>query len=123
MRHDRVIWFGLLFSTFVYAAIAYALAPNPEGTFTEAVKRNQLTPVLYAVAAVTFVMASIVPGKLRAPARTKMIVAMALYEACVIYGLMAAMIVRDWRLMVPTWIVGVIGMWRVFPSNEATLTV
>lgn len=123
MKQDRVIWFALVFATFIYAAIAYTLAPNPEGSFSEAVQRHPFTPILYAVAALTFVMATILPGRLRVPDRTKLIVGMALYEACAIYGLMAAMIARDWRLLLPAWILGLIGMWRLFPSSEPALTV
>jgi hypothetical protein len=60
----------------------------------------------------------VVPGYIRVP-RTKMIAALALFEACAIYGLVAAFFARDWRLFLPTWIVGLIGMLRVYPSGDS----
>lgn len=118
MKHDKVIWFGIVFSTFIYAAIIYTLAPNPEGSFEDAVKQ-QLPMILYGLAIVTFVIALVIPNFLvRSPARLKMIVSLALFEACAIYGLMAAMIVRDWRVFVPTWIIALLGMWTRYPSSD-----
>jgi len=120
MKQDKLIWFAIVFSTFIYAAIVYTLAPNPEGSFGDAVKQ-QMPMILYGVAAVTFIAALVIPNLLqRSPARVKMIVALALFEACAIYGLMAAMLVKDWRLFVPTWIIALLGMWTKYPSSDVT---
>lgn len=123
MKVEKLIWFGIVFSTFVYAVIVYTIAPNPPDTFGEAVQRNQLTFILYMVAFAEFVAASFIPKLMRSPERTKLIVALAMYEACTIFGLMAAMIDRDWRLYIPTWILGLIGMWRVYPSDDVRVPV
>lgn len=120
MKQDKLIWLAIVFSTFVYAGIIYATAPNPQGSFEDAVKQ-QMPMILYALALVTFVAALVIPGLLqRSPARLKMIVALALFEACAIYGLMAAFIVHDWRVFVPTWIVALLGMWTKYPSSDAS---
>lgn len=123
MKLEKLIWFAIVFSTFMYMVIVYAIAPNPEGTFGEAVKRNQLTLILYLVAFAEFVAASVVPSLIRKPERTKLIVALALYEACAILGLMAAMIDRDWRLYIPTWVLALIGMLRVYPKQDVRVPV
>lgn len=123
MKVEKLIWFAIVFSTFLYAVIVYAIAPNPAGTFSEAVKRNQLTFILYLVAFAEFVAASVIPKLIRAPERTKLIVALAMYEACAIFGLMAAMMDRDWRLYVPTWVLALIGMWRVYPTEDVRVPV
>ena len=122
MKSDKPIWFAIVFSTFIYAVIAYSVAGTPEGTLAAAVKQ-QIPTLLYALALASFVAGLLLPGRLRAPARMKMIVALALFESCAVYGLLAAFLTRDWRLFVPPWIIGLIGMWRVYPSDEPALTV
>jgi hypothetical protein len=120
MKVDKMIWLGIVMSTFIYAGIVYTMFPNPEGAFEDGVKK-QITLILYGVALATFVAALVVPNAIhaRSAARLKMVVALALFESCAIYGLLAAFLARDWRLFVPTWIVGLIGMWRVYPSDSS----
>ena len=122
MRQDKLIWFAIVFSTFIYAAIIYTLHPNPEGAFEDGV-RKQMTLVLYGLAFASFVAALVIPPKLRGPARLKLVVGLALFEACAVYGLLAAFLARDWRLFVPAWIVALIGMWRLYPSASEPATV
>ena len=118
MQQDKVIWFAIVFSTFVYAMIAWMLHPNPAGTFEEAARR-QTTLIFYGLALASFVMGFVLPGAMRVPARLKMILSLAIFESCAIFGLMAAFIARDWRLFIPAWIVALLGMWRVYPSSDA----
>lgn len=118
MTTDKILWGAMVVSTFVYFAIIYMLGKPVEGSFQEAFMRTQFPLILYGIAAVTFVMANILPARNRGPARLKMVMALALFEACVIYGLVAAFLVKDWRLFIPTWILGLIGMLRVYPSDE-----
>ena len=118
MRIEKVIWFGIVFSTVIYAVIAYATLGTPEGSFDGALK-SQYTMILYAIGLATFVGALVLPGMLRSPARTKLVVALALFESVAIYGLMAAFLARDWRLFVPAWIVSLIGMMRAYPSDHS----
>jgi hypothetical protein len=49
-----------------------------------------------------------------------MIVAMAMFESCVIMGLIAAMLLKDWRLIIPTWIASLVGFMREFPRGEVS---
>jgi len=121
MREQKVTWFAMVASTFTYAVIVWMLAPNTQGTFSEAVQRHQLTLILYGVALMTFVLANVVPKTAlrNAPPRTRMVVTMAMYEACALYGLVAAFLGQDWRLYIPTWALALIGMLRAYPSSEA----
>jgi hypothetical protein len=118
MNQQKIIWGALVFSTFIYVGIAYSLAPEPELPFTESVTQT-MALTAYGVAFAAFIAAMVIPGLLvSAPPRLKMIVAMAMFESCVIMGLIAAMLLKDWRLIVPTWIASLIGFMREFPSDE-----
>jgi hypothetical protein len=121
MRQDKVLWFALVFSTVIYAAMVFVLYPNPAGSFEDAA-RQQTTLILYGLAFASFVAGLVAPTVMRGPARVKMIVAMAVFESCAIYGLLAAMLARDYRLFVPAWIVALLGMWRMYPSGEISET-
>lgn len=121
MRQDKVLWFALVFSTVIYAAIAYMLYPNPQGSFEDAA-RQQMTLILYGLAVVTFMFALALSGRLPGPFRKKMVVTMALFESCAIYGLLAAMLARDYRLFIPTWLIALLGMWKMYPTNEVSET-
>lgn len=121
MRQEKLLWLAIVFSTFIYAVIAYSTNPTPPGTFDESA-RQPLTLALYGLAVVTFVAALAAPAYMRAPARTKMIVSLALFEACAMYGLLAAMLSRDWRVFVPAWLVALLGFWRAYPSFDVSET-
>ena len=118
MNPSKLIWFAMVGSTLIYFAIIYTLGKPVEGSFQDAFMRHQFTPILYGIAAVTFIMGNVLPGRSRGPARLKMVIALALFESCAIYGLVAAFVVHDWRLFIPTWILCLIGMVRVYPSDE-----
>lgn len=117
MKQDKLIWFAIVFSTFMYALVIWILYSKPEGSFEDGV-RQQMTMVMYAAALIAFVFGLFVPGTMRGPARVKMIAGLAIFESCAIYGLVAAMLARDWRLFIPTWVVALLGMWRVYPSDS-----
>lgn len=119
MRQKKIIWFAIVLASFIYAVIVWMLAKNwPQpGPFDEAV-RHEMVLMLYAVAVVTFVMALFIPRIMSANA-PKYIVALALFESVVIYGLLAAFLRQDWRLFVPTWILGLIGFATRWPSDTA----
>ncbi|HYC61913.1 MAG TPA: hypothetical protein VEK79_20350 [Thermoanaerobaculia bacterium] len=120
MRHERIIWGAIVFSTVIYFILVYTMAPNPVRPFEEAVRSNTtLTPYLLALA--MFVAAMLVPKRLvSAPPRMRMIVALSLFEACAIFGLMAAFLQQDWRLFIPPWILAVIGFVSVWPREDVT---
>lgn len=122
MRQDKLIWFAMVFSTVIYAAIIYTLYPSPAGAFEDAVK-EQKTLILYGLAVVEFIFAMVMPSLMaNRPARLRMTVALALFESCAIFGLLAAFLARDWRLFVAPWIIALLGMWRVYPSNDVSET-
>ena len=123
MNQQKIIWGALVFSTVIYVGIAYTLAPNPELPFSVAVTQTMVL-VLYGAAFATFIAALVVPSLLvSAPPRQKMIVGMAMFEACSIMGLLAAMMLNDWRLIIPTWIASMVGFMREFPSGEVSAPV
>ena len=120
MRHERILWGAIAFSTVIYAFIAWSMAPNPEKPF-EASVHDTTTMVLYAAAFTTFVTAIILPGMLQgANARLRMIVGLAMFEGCAIFGLIAAMLHHDWRLYLPAWALALIGFVRLWPSSEVS---
>jgi CDP-diglyceride synthetase len=120
MPNPKIFWFAMAFSTVIYAVVLYTVAPVPPRPFQESL-RSTFTLVLYGVAFITFIAALLMPGRLPVnPPHKKMIVAMAMFEACAIHGLMAAFMQQDWRLYVLTWIAALIGFVREFPRDEVT---
>ena len=105
-------------STVIYAVIAYFLTrERTTGTFEAALHRPSVIP-LYAAGLLLFLIGLFGFGGLkeRDPQRG-LIVRLALFEACAITGLLAAIFENDWRLYVPAWIVAAIGQLREWPSE------
>ena len=119
MRQQRIIWFAIFSSTVIYLVMAYWMAPVPPRPFEQSV-RNMVTLVMYGMAVAVFIAAMVVPSHKQSPPSQKMIMALAMFESCAIFGLLAAFMQHDWRLYVPTWIVALIGFMREFPSNEVS---
>jgi hypothetical protein len=117
MKTDKVLWAAMVFSTVIYAVMAYVALGKDGGSFEERV-RQPYALALYGMALASFVAGFVVPRSIRAP-RTRMIVGLALFEACAVFGLIAAFLARDWRLFLPAWIVGLIGMVRAYPSDDS----
>ncbi len=102
MSVDRIIWLALFASTFVYGLIAYVIvAPRATGTFDQSLRSQFI--------------------QRNRPPRVRMIVSMAAYESCAIFGLVAAMLAGDWRLYLAPWVLCLIGFARMFPTSEPTL--
>lgn len=118
MQKRKVLWFGIAFSTVAYLVLAYVLYPNPEGGVREKVEQP-LVLALYVLAAVMFVVASVLPQRLPGKGQSAMVLAMALYESCAVFGLVAAFLKADWRLYLAPWALALIGFMRVFPNDEA----
>ncbi|HYH05472.1 MAG TPA: hypothetical protein VEK11_00285 [Thermoanaerobaculia bacterium] len=120
MNPDKVLWSAIAFSTVLYAFIAWTIAPNPEQSF-EASARAPITMALYGAALATFVAAKLVRGAMRnSPARVRMVVGLAMNEACAIFGLVAAILQHDWRLYLPAWALALAGFLRYWPSDEVS---
>ena len=117
MHVEKVLWGAIVFSTFIYAGMIFMIARNPEHSFEENV-RSQMTLIVYGLALASFIAGTVLPGRLRAPARMKMIIALAIYESCAVFGLIGAFVAHDWRIFIPAWVLSLIGMMRVYPSGE-----
>ena len=85
MLQSRIIWFAIAFTTVMYAVVAYITAPAPAEPY-DAALRNPIVLILYCIALMTFAAGFIVPKTLlrNAPARTRMILGLALFESCAI---------------------------------------
>jgi F0F1-type ATP synthase membrane subunit c/vacuolar-type H+-ATPase subunit K len=119
MRQQKIIWFAIAFSTVIYLFMAYWIAPVPPRSFEESL-RTTTTLAMYGVALAVFNAGLVMPSLTLAqsPPQSKMTVTLAIFEACAIFGLVAAFLQQDWRLYVPTWFVSLIGMVRAFPKDE-----
>ena len=119
MSQQRIIWGAIVFSTVIYLFVAYSLAPVPVRPFQESV-RTPITLAMYAAALAGFIAALVVPSMLQQPQRVKMIAALALFESCAVFGLMAAILHKDWRLYIPAWIAALIGFLREWPREDVS---
>jgi hypothetical protein len=118
MQQSRLIWFAITFSTIPYFLVAYVTSPMPARPFEEVVQMT-ITLALYGAALASFIAALVIPAVVTQSApQQKMILSLALFEACAICGLTAALIQHDWRIYIPTWIAALLGMLREFPKNE-----
>ena len=119
MSRQRIIWFGIVMSTVIYLVLAVQMAPESGGDFDASASRSP-APILYALALGIFIVAWFVaPRFVRSGADVKMIVCLALFEACAIFGLLAAFLVRDWRLYLAPWALALIGFMREFPRESS----
>jgi len=116
---QKILWFTIASSTVIYLVVAYTIVPVPVQPFAESV-RSIVTLALYAAAFAAFVAALVMPNLLtRTRGLEKMILALALFEACALCGFIAAFLGQDWRLYVPAWIASLIGFVREFPRDGA----
>lgn len=113
---QKVLWFAIVCSTVIYALIAFTIAGQPQGTFDAAFQRTEVF-VLYGLAVAAFVAAMILPRAL--PPQARFVATLAIFESCAIFGLVAAFLVRDYRLYVGPWALAVIGFLKAFPQTEA----
>lgn len=118
MNQRLVIWLALLFSTIIYLGLAVYTAPAT-GDFEQSA-RHPYVPVLYGMALLTFLVAwFVIPRAVRSDPRVRMIMAMAMFEASSIFGLVAAFLVKDWRLFLAPWVLTLFGFIREYPRDEA----
>lgn len=120
MNPRLVIWAALVFSTIIYFGLAVYTSPA-RGDFEQSL-RSRYVPVLYGLALLAFVFAwLVVPRVVRSHPQTRMVAAMAMFEASSVFGLVAAFLVQDWRLFVAPWVLTLFGFIREFP-RDATAT-
>ncbi len=121
MQLERVIWFAIASSTLIYASIAILFGNPPRNPSFDQAVRTQVTLLLYGIAALEFVAATMITMLMRdRPPRVRMIIGLAMYEGCAIFGLVAAFLGHDWRLYIAPWGLAVIGFIRVFPAGEGS---
>jgi hypothetical protein len=121
MQIQRMIWFGIAVSTLFYGGIIFAVANKPTATF-EAAVRSPMVLGPYVMAALIFMIGLLWPMISSAsPARVKMIIRMALFEACAIFGLVAAFISHDFRIYLAPWALAAAGFFLAFPTAERQL--
>jgi len=122
LRALRVIWAAIAFSTVIYAVILLALPASRSTASFDQNFRSQIVVILYVLVGLQFIAATAYSIVARnRPQQLRLVVSLALYEACAIYGLVAAFINHDWRLYLAPWAVALIGFIRVFPAAEPTV--
>src|SRR5213075_436563 len=104
------IYFAILMSTLMYAIVAWATTKSITPAHSVADElRNPMTIALYSVAAGSFVAAMIIRSRRLLIARWVML------EAACICGLIAALLLGDWRLYLAPWAVAVAGFVSLYP--------
>jgi len=117
-----VIWAAIAFSTVIYAVILLALPASRSVASFDQNFRSQIVVILYVLVGLQFIAATAYSIVARnRPQQLRLVVSLALYEACAIYGLVAAFINHDWRLYLAPWAVALIGFIRVFSAAEPTV--
>lgn len=118
MNQSKIMWFSFVMSTVIYLVVLFTLAPElPQHSYEESL-RGRLTMTLYAAAFVVFLAGFILPGRIEAPARVRMILRMAFFEACAINGLLAAFFAQDWRVYLAPWVLALLGFVSAFPKEN-----
>lgn len=121
LRLMRVIWAALLFSMVIYAVICFIVAQPTGVPFAQHFHDSSIV-ILYVMTVVSFVLGNFAPVFQRnALPRVRMIVSLAIFESCAIYGLMAAFLHHDYRLYLAPWAIAVIGFLRMFPTAESAI--
>jgi len=112
-RYDRnlqLIYFGILMSTLIYAIVAWATTRTitPAHALIDEL-RMLATDALYSIAAVSFLAAMLIRS------RRFLIARWAMLEAACICGLIAALLLGDWRLYIAPWVLALVGFVSLYP--------
>jgi hypothetical protein len=112
-RYDRnlqVIYFGILMSTLIYAIVAWATTRTitPAHPLLDEL-RTPSAIALYSIAAGSFLASMIIRS------RRLLIARWAMLEAACICGLIAALLLGDWRLYIAPWAVALVGFVSLYP--------
>jgi hypothetical protein len=109
-RKLQIIYVAIVMSTLIYAAVAWITtdAIVPAKTLSDELQ-SPLTLGLYGGAAVALVLALLIRVRKLLPLRW------ALLEAVCICGLIAAIMLGDWRLYAGPWFLALLGFATLFP--------
>ena len=113
-RLKKIVYFAMVFSTFIYCFVVWFLFANkaPGGTLSQELHRTDIM-ILTLLALAVFVVS------LRLPAD---IARWALVESISIWGVIAAFFASDWRLFAGGWALSLIGYALAFPRAEEQTT-
>ena len=116
MNQRMMIWLAILFSTFIYLFIAMVMSGEP-ATF-EQLSRSTFVRILYGAALLAFLFGWFVaPRVIKGPPQTTMIVALAVFESCAIFGLVTAFLTQDWRTYLLPWALALAGFMKERPRE------
>lgn len=119
MPLTRMIWFSNLMATVIYVVMAFMMAQRNASRPFEDALHSQFVMIIYGIALVIFLFAFFYPPFLpQQPPRVRMLVSLALFEACTILGLVLAFMNQDWRLILTPLALTLIGFFRAFPTGE-----
>lgn len=114
-RQRLTIWGAIVFSTVIYLVLLLMVLRTGSGSLDPATLKT-FTNVLYVLAGLSFIAAWFMGPRLTGQGR--LIVAMAIFESCAIYGVVLAFLAHDWRLYLFPWALAIIGFIREFPRDE-----
>ena len=114
-RVFQFLWVGLFIATCIYGVIDYVVVGRlvPLQTFEQEL-RSPVVLALYGAAALTFLGGLALTGTRRQNIFT---MRLALFEACALFGLIAAFLTNDWRLFLPTWALAALGFLQTLPPS------
>jgi hypothetical protein len=117
MNPRRTIWIAIVFSTVIYFVLGFSMS-RPPGEF-ERLARGQYVPIFYGMAVAMFLFGTfVVPRIIRSSEQARMIAALAVFESCAIFGLLATVFMKDWRYYLGPWALAIIGFVRELPRDE-----
>lgn len=118
MNPRVIIWFAIVMSTVIYLVIGITFSGEPSEY--NLLVRDKYVPVLYGIALVMFAIGwFVMPRVIRSSADVRMIMGLAIFESCAIFGLLGTFLTKDWRVYLFPWALALIGFIRVFPRASA----
>ena len=115
-QQRKIIWFALFASVLIYIFIAFQTSQeNAKQPFDDTI-RSTTTLVLYALALLMFILGFALP-RLVSVKQVGWIMGLALFEAATIFGLLAAFLAHDWRLILAPAALTMVGFVRLFPGE------
>jgi hypothetical protein len=113
-RLKKIVYFAMVFSTFIYCFIVWFLFAGkaPSGTLQQELHRTDIMIFMF-LTAFAFIYS------LRLPAN---LTRWACAEAICIWGMMGTFFTDDWRLFAGGWALSLIGYALAFPSAEEQTT-
>ena len=111
---NKVVYFALIFSTFIYCFIVWFMFADkePSGTLQQELHRMDVLALMILSAAMFVVSIAMRVGVQR----------WAFVESSCILGLVATFMTSDWRLFAGAWVLSLVGYALAFPTAEEQTT-